>query len=269
MKCRICGKETDFLDANGICKNCLEKAKRYTWQDSHETIAKRKQGIRGIIALIASFAFVVALVWLSLNKLFNSNNPVKTITHSQSVSAQSANQTSNSANDDSSATASADTSSLINQPPSSLPPQQASNGSPYTSPPILGSATTPLTRGLDSGYATSQSLSAPGMAFIGGIRQNADRTSTIDLWVINNTKSDVLGGLMVRMNESDIGNAVGDFYANENEAVAVSTQYLNAGYQENIQIRINSASELNNLPIRIYTQKGTTELVTMTLQLQS
>lgn len=153
--------------------------------------------------------------------------------------------------------------------PSSVSSQQPSGGSPYTSPPILGSATTPLTRGLDSGYTTAQNITAQGIVFIGGIRKNTDGTSTIDLWVVNNTKSDVLGGFTVKIDTNYLGGGNGDFYISGNDAVATSTQSLNATYQENVQIHVNTTSNFDNVPIRIYTKKSTTELATMTLKLQS
>lgn len=145
----------------------------------------------------------------------------------------------------------------------------APNSSPYTSPPILSSATTPLTRGMDSGYTTAKNITAQGIDFIGGIRKNADKTSTIDLWVINNTKSDVLGGFTVKIDASCLNGSSGDFCVSGNDAIATSTQSLNANYQENVQIHVGTTSDFDNISARIYTQKSTTELATMTLKLQS
>lgn len=270
MKCKRCGKETDFLNKNGVCEDCMNKSKNDNPENLHAIKTKHKNGTR--VALIIASAAIVAGIISAF--LIHSFFPQSSGTQHAVKSIESGNQESSTQyrniGSESSQSSSEMTSSEHNYssaPSSSQIP--TSNGSPYTSPPILGSATTPLTRGLDSGYTTASNITAPGIDFIGGIRQNTDGSSTIDLWILNNTSSVVLGGFMVRIPESNLRNVTGDFYIDNNDAVAVSTQHLNAGYQENVQIHINSMSKINELPIRMYTQKGTTKLATMTIHLES
>ncbi|HCC00610.1 MAG TPA: hypothetical protein DEP42_05280 [Ruminococcaceae bacterium] len=258
MRCKKCGKEKP-LNKNQLCDDCARDATEF------------KQKMIPIVSIPVAIAIVV--VGFAVMRLAPKASPTSKATSSlssmSSVSTSSAfNQNSSSSSQKSVSSASSSKVNASSISSSSSTIVQPSNGSPKTSPLYPTTANTALTRGLDNGYTTAQNITADGISFIGGIRTRSGK-NYLDIWALNNTASDILGGFTVKIGTEYLNGNSGDYYISGNDAVATSTQYVNPNYEENVVIDVNTSASLDNVPIRIYTQKGTTKLAEMTLKNQN